>query len=489
MMSTQSPEAPREIDARDAEAHDADEHHSMTALDRARWTLAAVVVGLLLMGLGWILLQPRYGEVQELVLKELSPGESMECASDGLSAKFGAYADRSLVLVQRAEDRFDLIVTSTTPDVAQIVLKNIDVGLMIPALPAWCQREPELARIALADRQWNRQEVRFNAQGPHVEITGGDGFERERLSTVSLVRNCLDDGPWELLLHIEDEGQPAVYYHGWFDFPREHYRRLWVRNTGQGYPDRREFDLADNHGIDPAGTLVDLDKLRQVVAQRSVAAHAELERSGGQPRGSKSGQPQIPDLGGWMKSEWALDDFLVLSGRKLGFDSWGKAYWRDAQFEGAIFREVNSPGQDTPLGELELRFAAESGGAIRFVLGGIDFATLPAADPQDQRPGIALPVGIGAPPFVQDYDELLNSLPQKNAYYSLMVDDQYRWIDHHSAAVAGIRLFRDQSSPRVIHLHLFNNEQVDVVRFRLELDKLAPDSSLMGRAKPARPRH
>ncbi len=81
-----------------------------------------------------------------------------------------------------------------------------------------------MERIALTNRQWNRQQVRFDPHSSHIEVSGGDGFERDHLYSAALARNCLNAGLWEVLLFTQENGHKALYYQNWFTFPLGHYK-------------------------------------------------------------------------------------------------------------------------------------------------------------------------------------------------------------------------------------------------------------------------
>ena len=40
------------------------------------------------------------------------------------------------------------------------------------------KKDKDLEIIALTDREWNRQEVSFEPDSKHIEISGGDDFEK-----------------------------------------------------------------------------------------------------------------------------------------------------------------------------------------------------------------------------------------------------------------------------------------------------------------------
>src|SRR5574340_542792 len=74
------------------------------------------------------------------------------------SVQYGNYEGRSLVLTQRDATHFDFRFEPLHPHIATIVVRDVDISLMTPSLPAWTRSDAGLRRIALTDRQWNRQE-------------------------------------------------------------------------------------------------------------------------------------------------------------------------------------------------------------------------------------------------------------------------------------------------------------------------------------------
>src|SRR5262249_24822729 len=118
------------------------------------------------------------------------------------SVHYGKYTGRKLTLVQKDATHFDLVFEPSDPRTAKVVFRDIDVSLMTPGLPEWAKADAGLTRIALTERQWNRQQVRFDRGSPHVEISGGDGFEVKNWYTAELAKNCLNAGLWEVLLFV-----------------------------------------------------------------------------------------------------------------------------------------------------------------------------------------------------------------------------------------------------------------------------------------------
>src|SRR5207245_2110458 len=109
--------------------------------------------------------------VLELTLKQYPDNPA------SLSSHYGEYSHKKLLLVNKDKTHFDFIFLPTNSKSATIIFKNIDVSLMTPSLPNWIKGSHDNIRIALTDRQWNRQQVSFNPHSEFIAVQGGDGFE------------------------------------------------------------------------------------------------------------------------------------------------------------------------------------------------------------------------------------------------------------------------------------------------------------------------
>ena len=144
-------------------------------------------------------------DVMDVAMTEYTNAEYPEDPA-GRSVDLGKYTGRKLQLVKKDDTHFDFVFTSDHAHVAKVVFKDIDVSLMTPSVPEWAKADAGLQRIALTDRQWNRQQVAFGGpDSAHVEMTGGDGYEVSNLYSAELAKNCLNAGLWELLLFKKEK--------------------------------------------------------------------------------------------------------------------------------------------------------------------------------------------------------------------------------------------------------------------------------------------
>ena len=398
------------------------------------------------------------------------------------SVHYSAYNGRKLRLIRRDKTRFDFVFEPASEDtdyLATITFKDIDVGLMTPGQPEWTKDDDNLETIALVDRQWNRQQVSFPPDSEHVEITGGDGFEKQHMHSLALSKNCLNAGLWEVLLFEKVDDGKEMYYQGWFDFPLGHYREIVEHNADVDY---RDHWYRLEHWWDPTGTPVDLGKLREVVAEKSADFKFDPEEPlivhGEQVRKRRT-------LDSENIRTWA--DFF--DGKKVRFASFippgyydfdaprQNEYERMAKFQGGTLRKVRAEGGSEPLHEIELVFKHRTKDErLRFIVGGVDLLAL-AQLPIEQYPnGLYMPMGIGVPPFYQSYEELKEAPPTESPYYSVLLDDNARWIDHHAVGVDGPVMHLDADDPHKLHLYLLSYERHTLIgHFVISISELVEE--------------
>lgn len=436
-----------------------------------RWRTVGLAAGALVLAAvagGAVRTHFRYQtpDTMQVSVREFTNAEYPEDPA-GRSVHHGQYNGRRLTLVKKDATHFDFVFEPDHPHVAKVVFKDVDVSLMTPSLPEWTKADAGLRRIALTDRQWNRQQVRFGGPGsPHVEVTGGDGWERENLVSAELAKNCLNAGLWEVLLFTKEKGEKALYYQGWFTFPLGHYQDLFERNTGLPYWQHWYYL---EHWFDPAGTPVPMDKLRDVIQEREVEATFDRSErviaAGEQTRKRRTTVAEnVVTWGDFYDGRPVRFAAFIPPGRYSLGHPWKNEYRRIDRLDRAVLREIKSPAATKPLHELELVFSStKREGTCRFFVSGFDLAALPRLPVADYPNGMYMPMGIGVPPFFQSYEELERNPPQVSPYVSVLLDGQDRWIDHHSFAIDGPVLHRDEKDPGLLHVYLLSYERHSLI--------------------------
>jgi hypothetical protein len=433
---------------------------------RQLMVIAAMLVLLLVAAVGVrTFLRYSLTNVMEVPVREYSNAEYPENPA-AQSVHHGKYNGRMLTLVQKDATHFDFILTPKHPHIAKIVFRDVDVSLMTPSLPAWTKADTGLRRIALTDRQWSRQQVRFDAGSPHVEVTGGDGFEQAHLFTAELAKNCLNAGFWEVLLFVKEGNDKVLYYQGWFTFPLGHYKRLFEHNTGLAYA-RHWYYL--EHWFDPVGTKVPMAKLRQVTHERAVPTTFDRAEkvftAGEQTRKRRTTLAEnVVTWGDFYEGRSIRFAAFIPPGRYSVKQPWKNKYGQMDRFEHAILRQIVSPATDKPLHELELVFTSRTeAGKRRFFVSGFDLHALPQLPMRDYPKGLYMPMGIGVPPFFQSYEEVRQHPPYQSPYVSVLLDADDKWIDHHTFGIDGPVMHRDDQDPDVLHVYLLSYERHSLV--------------------------
>ncbi|PMB53291.1 hypothetical protein CEN39_05200 [Fischerella thermalis CCMEE 5201] len=290
---------------------------------------ATLILFLGLIGAGgfWFTSRYKFSNQMPIKLTELSNAEYPENPA-ALSKNFQRYSNRKLTIIKKDDTRFDFVLEPTNQKTAKIVIKNVELNLFVPKVPAWTKKDPGLEVIALTDREWNRQQVSFPANSANIEITGGDGFEKQNIVEIALANNCLNAGYWEVLLFTKESNNKSLYYQSWFTFPMGHYKNVFEKNNNISY---------------------------------------------------------------W-KHWWRLE------------------HWQD------------------PSGTV-----------------------------------VNMPMGIGVPPFYQSYEELQKNHPDQSPYFSVLLDSNNKWIDHHRLAIDGPVMHLDQDNPNLLHLYLLSYERNTLV--------------------------
>lgn len=383
-----------------------------------------------------------------------------------LSKQYGQYSYRDLKLEKLEESYFTLTFLPANPISAKIRIKNIDVGLMTPSIPAWIQKNPNLIRIALTDRQWNRQQVLFQPNGPHVEIQGGNGFEKNHTYSVEIAKNCLNAGLWEILLFKKENGKKVLYYHGWFTFPLGYYRQIFEKNTGLSYL-RHWYYL--EHWVDPENTLINLNKLRKVTSSQNIELQVNFKEQaiarGEQINRKKNiiANKPIQSFADYYKNPVKFSTFLP-PGIYRKDKPWSNEYWRIDNPVGAVLHNIVSPAFPSKvLQEIVINYMDKKGKQYRFYLSGFDINQLPRLEITHYNRGNLYLMGIGTPPLKQSYTQLVRYPPDKSPVFSVLLDSHGKWINHHDVGIDGSIIFLDKNHPNHLHFYLVSYERHAVI--------------------------
>jgi hypothetical protein len=422
--------------------------------------LTTLTAGLGLGGAAWFHVRYDDGSTRVVPLQHFTTAEYPE-DPEPRSIQYGHYPHRAITIQHLGETRFRFLMEPASGHATTIELPEVDLAHLVASVPAWVKPDPDLTRVGLIDREWNRQQVRFRRDSPFVRLfEGGDGFEEQALTRVDLARNCLNAGLWEVILYTVEDGEERRYEHAWFTFPLGLYKNLFERVNGLSYWD---YWWSLEHWVDPAGTPIRLDRLRRVEREwplQVIALWDELPLAMGEQRLKQKNvlAPPIYTYRDWYDHPVQFASFIP-PGR------YSVAHPRDtklhdlADFKGATLRRVRTPEAARDLFELDLSFRSPDGVPTRLVFGGLDLAAMPRLSPDRYERGWAVPMGIGNLSFFESYEFLLSNPPLVRPFYGLHLDAQDRWINHHAVGVDGPLLHRDAADPSRLHLYLLAYER------------------------------
>ncbi|MDF1645405.1 MAG: hypothetical protein P1U61_00270 [Legionellaceae bacterium] len=439
---------------------------------RKRWvwlSLFCVVMIVIFLVCAQVYLYKRYHTQKNMTVavQTFTPEEYPDNPAH-LSQHYGEYSHPHLVIQENKDKSFNLVFLPGNAKSAKILFKQIDIGLMTPSVPEWVKGNQALTRIALTDRQWNRQQVMFNADNAHIEVIGGDGVEQRDVYQLQLVKNCLNAGLWEILLYSKEEHQKTVLYQGWFTFPLGYYKSIFEKNTELSYWRHAPYL---EHWMAPEQLQVDVNKLRKVVQSYPLVLTQDMDEKIAvdtdqvSKRKNIISKSDIKIFKDYMEEDVAFSTF-VPPGIYQKNKPWTHEYWRINHPISAVLHVIRSPGSQKPLQEIVITYSDDKpnqNSDSYFYVSGFDLNHLPKRDPTQYAQGQLFLMGIGTPPLQESYDTLLKHPPSKRAVFSVLLNERKEWIDHHEAAIDGVILFIDKHHQHHLHMYLVAYERHAVI--------------------------
>lgn len=383
--------------------------------------------------------------------------------SDGSPAP----AYETLSIAPQPDGRYALTLTPG----ADAPAASADLRAMVPGVPRLARGNADLTRIALIQREFNRNEV-------HNDLPGGRDF--------SIANNCLRQGLWEVKLTEKQADKSVMRYHAWLTFPKEDYARLFEAQTGLKYSDYENlFAFYPTLG----GLPVPLPALRTVVSEKDagpVNTHAAdpLQRLPEQQSKTKwvlsPGIATYGDFSDPAKQPIALARFTE-PGRYTAEEQ--------AKFDLAWLakpvrlqsRLVKNPRVEGPFPEIEISFADGK----RILLADSRLAALPVlSDPPTKDADVLkLVCGIGTPDIHSpSAADRAREIAEDRPRYLMLLDRDGRHVDNH--LVGGLDaayLWRDATN---LHLWLVSYERIAFVG-HLSAPWTPPSANETSRVTPA----
>lgn len=352
-----------------------------------------------------------------------------------------------LELVARGSGRYDVRLLPGQPDVH---LTGADLSLLVPRVPPLARGDDVLTRLALIQREFNRNEV-------HNSLPDGTDF--------SIANNCLERGLWEVKLARSRDGKTATVFHAWLTFPKDEYARLFRDTNGMDY---ESFDkvLASYPGV--GGFVLPLDVLRKVKSEKALAAldvHPSdaIDRLTEQKNKTRLLKTEVATYGDFArpdKQPITMAKFNVPGlydpAETMRFD----LRWL-ARPSRVLWRQVASPRAAGTFSEVEVDF--ENG--YRVLLADARLAGLPARSdvPAVESDVLKLVCGIGTPIIHASAAERAAEFAENRPRYLMILDAKGNHVDNHLTGVDGVYAWRDAGDPGRLHLWFVSYERIALV--------------------------
>lgn len=328
-------------------------------------------------------------------------------------------------------------------------LGPIDLGWWIPRIPRLAKGEPTLTRVALMQREFNRNETRFEG------VAGCDG--------VKLANNCLKRGLWEIMLDKKTESGTGLQMHAWFDFPRPLYAELFQKLNGTAYePLSAGLDAYGAFG----GFELPLAKLRVVDAETN-APGVSVDLDSARPIFSEQKRKAHLLLGTFTK----LGDFVDPAKQPVKtakFNEPGRYDANDpvsfdltwlAKPVSATWRTVHGvQAKEARLDELEVRFA----NGHRLVVAADGLAKLAPREkpPEADKDCLRITFGISTPDIYASAAEREKEQASPRDDYLFLLDAKGTHLDNHALGIDRVFAWRDATN---LHLDLVGYERIAII--------------------------
>lgn len=326
-------------------------------------------------------------------------------------------------------------------------LPPVDLALLVPRVPVYARQDEDLVRFALLQREFNRNEVKFGPAGEAADF--------------KLANNCLRTDLWEVMLDKKVENGNAMFFHGWFDFPRDEYAHLFAELNGRTYRSCEEL-LARYPTI--GGMNAPLAALRSVKNERPLTVKAFPDetpiRFGEQKRKAKlvvtQGIATYADFCAAKNQPIRTARFSEPGVYDLDQPVQFDLAWL-ARPELALWRSVET--RSGPASELEIAFA----NGYRLLLADRDLATLPAraAAPENDKDTLRLTFGIGTPDIYATLAERTSEQAVERPNWLFLLGADGKHVDNHQAGVDRVFLWNENGT--TLHLYLVGYERIAVV--------------------------
>ena len=295
-----------------------------------------------------------------------------------------------------------LIPDNTKDDTAHLF--EIDLMEFIPTIPEYVREDEYMSLISIVNQEWNRNQVKW--QDDQLKTASHEKncvVNNEKVTRMDLARNCLNSYLWEVFLYADVEGSNKVFYHGWFDFPKDLYHELYAKRNGKKFSEVADFL---ENWKNPPSEKINLDILRSVISETVPNYTNESEVM--YPLEGERKKKQIgvvTPIEVTKMSDFHTDASTFATFTPPGFynraDPRTTELGRFKKLDGVIYRKTQTNRGERS--EFHFNYSDDKGRKTPFIIGGLDLSTLPQLSAEEANSGHQFSMGIGNHPFYEAY--------------------------------------------------------------------------------------
>lgn len=334
------------------------------------------------------------------------------------------------------------------------IILAINFMEFIPTIPKHLKNDEYLTYLSLINQEWNRNQVKFL---PPTFTTN-----LNKIARVDIARNCLNAYLWEIIVYVNENNSLIPYAHGWFDFPKALYKKLFELKNGSSF---EKYRIPLENWVDPDSKKIASEMLRTVIDTINISFEDlsnemyPLKRT----RLKKRKEIIYPISFSSMKN-LQTDSTLFATFSPPGF--YNKKDPRKTQL-GRFYHLIDirlnkiiSKANNDTLIELKLSFwDKEHKRKTHLIIGGINFNDLPVLSNEDANDGWKNAMGFSNHTFYEDYHHHLNHKTFTNPYYAYLTDENGNWLDSHSIGIDGPLMYFSNKEKTNLHLWLLSFER------------------------------
>ena len=397
-------------------------------------------------------------------LQELSDEEYPD--NPDITIRHPKYVETTMETIsfEKKENGFDIVIYPSNENDDTVIMKNIALMEFMPSIPNCAKGNEYMSLISVVNQEWNRNQVKWKEDELQKVITKNYTVNGETITRIDLARNCLNAYLWEVFFSSKVDGKDKVFYHGWFNFPKELYQELFKERNGENF---NQYAGYLENWKNPENNQLSLEEIRTVTSSKAISfVNHDQEMYPLKGERKKKEIDIIYPVHYTKMADFHTDSALFATFSIPGFynrkDPRTTELGRFYNLKSIEYRKTKSTN-DIESDELKMLFERENGEVTQFIFGGLDFSTLPRLSVEECNSGISFPMGIGNHPFYEDNlsHELLNS--RENPYLGILLDENGNWIDSHKIGIDGPLLHLDKEDPTILHVWLLSFERQALV--------------------------